>query len=270
MINYTISDKDFKKFSELVYDKTGINLSEAKKQLLQSRVNKILRKKNIATYSEYYDLVSKDQEELIHFIDAISTNVTSFFREEKHFQFMADVWAREFLQDPKDVSIWSAACSSGEEPYSIAIQLFELFNKSKTELSILASDISTRIIAQAQKAVYSIDKLKNTDLEIVKRYFLKGKNKAEGYVRVKDDIKRIVQFNRINLIENYNMKKEFDIIFCRNVMIYFDNPTRQKIVNRLYHNLKNNGYLFIGHSESLNGIQHSFRFVSPAIYRKVI
>lgn len=270
-MEYNISDQDFKKFSDLVYQKTGINLHYGKKQLLQSRVNKILRKRNIASYKDYYKLIVDDEssQELVDFINLISTNVTHFFREEKHFEFMKTIWYQhQIKQKNNKVDIWSAACSSGEEPYSIAIQLNELFDAQKTNISILASDISTKVLNLAKNGIYPYSRVENLPQHIVRKYFQKGIKNGEGFVRIKNNIKSQISFQSINLIEPFQGVKEFDIVFCRNVMIYFDTITKQHIVNRLTAHIKPGGYLFIGHSESLNGLSTGLRYVQPAIYQK--
>lgn len=269
-MDYTITDSDFNLFSKLVYDKTGINLHFGKKQLLQSRVNKILRKRNIGSYKQYYDIIKNDNsgEELIEFINLISTNVTHFFREEKHFDFLKNEWAGSLdLSSKKGIKIWSAACSSGEEPYSIAITMKEIF-KDLVPFEVFASDISTKVLKIAQKGVYPYSFIEKLDKNIIKNYFLEGKNSASGYVRVKDNVKKHVKFQKLNLIEPFRLPSTFDIIFCRNVMIYFDLNVKELIINKFFDVMNDNSYLMIGHSESLNGVKHPFKYVMPATYKK--
>ena len=271
MSNFEISDSEFKRFSDLVYQKTGINLHYGKKQLLQSRVNKVLRKRGILSYKDYFTLIVNDnpENELHEVINLISTNVTHFFREERDFEFLRDGWAKEILaKGTKTVDIWSAACSSGEEPYSIAITLKELFGDTQIVSSILASDISTKVLNLAQKAIYPKERIDNINKELIKKYFQEGTKSAQGYIKVKDDIKRMINYKRINLIEAFDNINSFDIIFCRNVMIYFDLPTKEMIVNKLYEHVKPGGYIFVGHSESLNGLNSKFKYVMPATYKK--
>ncbi len=269
-MDFELTDQDFKKFSDLVYEKTGINLHYGKKQLLQSRANKILRKRNINSYKDYFQIIINDKsnQELVEFINLISTNVTHFFREEKHFHFMKTVWAPEVLRSKKSaVDIWSAACSSGEEPYSVGITLSELFG-TNVRWNIFASDISTKVLGMAQKGIYTKDKIDNIPAPLVKKYFQEGKGQAAAYVKVKNEIRNQISFSKVNLIEPFANIKSFDIIFCRNVMIYFDLPTKQMIINKLYHHIKPGGYLFIGHSESLNGLNTQFKYIQPATYKK--
>jgi chemotaxis protein methyltransferase CheR len=271
MDNYVISDKDFKLFADLVYNKTGINLFDGnKKQLLQSRVNKLLRKREIPTYREYYDIVANDHtgDELMEFINLISTNVTNFFREPKHFDFMKQVWFPNFnLKHSEAIKIWCAASSSGEEPYTLSITMYELVGDNYN-YDIFASDISTKVLKIAKKGIYPMKAVEEMDHSLVKKYFQQGSGNASGFVKVKSNIQRHVRFDKLNLIENFTHPCNYDLIFCRNVMIYFDAPTKQKIVNRFFDFMNKGAYLMIGHSESLNGIKHPFQYVQPATYRK--
>lgn len=269
-MDYNISDKDFKRFATLVYDKTGISLQDGKKQLIQSRLNKVLRKREIPSYSAYYDIVKNDAsgEELIEFINLISTNVTHFFREEKHFEFLRTVWFPNFdFKHSNSVKVWCAASSSGEEPYSLSITLKELLG-DKYPYEIYASDISTKVLNMAKRGVYPINAVENMERSLLKRYFMEGSGNAKGYVKVKSNIQKHVSFHRVNLIEPFKLPHSFDLIFCRNVMIYFDLPTKESIVNKFDNFMHKGAYLMIGHSESLNGIKHPFSYVQPATYRK--
>ncbi|MCD4829053.1 MAG: protein-glutamate O-methyltransferase [Candidatus Cloacimonetes bacterium] len=264
----TLSDREFKKFATLVYDRTGINLNLGKKSLLQGRVNKVLRKRGINSYKEYYSLITADKSEteLIGFINLISTNVTHFFREEKHFEYLRDPWATEMAGEGDTVEVWSAASSSGEEPYSLAIELAEILKGRP--YTILGSDISTRVLNTAERGVYTMEKLKMIPKHRLHKYFQKGAGKSEGYARVKKELRDRVSFRVVNLIKDFPFQKKFDLIVCRNVMIYFDTPVKNGIISRLQRHLKPGGTLFIGHSETLNGLEHSLQYIAPAIYRK--
>ncbi|MDD4156451.1 MAG: protein-glutamate O-methyltransferase [Candidatus Cloacimonetes bacterium] len=269
-MDYVISDNDFALFSKLVYERTGINLHFGKKQLLQSRVNKILRIRGIPSYRAYYELIKKDnsEKELMEFINLISTNVTHFFREIKHFEFLKNIWYPEFLKNnDKMINIWSSACSSGEEPYSIAITLKELLSH-KHNFEILATDISTKVLSIAQRGIYPLSSLEKVSPMITKKYFFEGKNSAKGYVKIKDELKQHIVFEKLNLIEPFKLSSKYDVIFCRNVMIYFDTKVKELIINKMYNFMNTGSYLMIGHSESLNGISHSFKYIMPAIYKK--
>ncbi|MBW1721854.1 MAG: protein-glutamate O-methyltransferase CheR [Deltaproteobacteria bacterium] len=250
-----LTEKQFRKLSELVYHECGINLHEGKRQLLQARLSKRLRKTGIKTVKEYLKVLETDQKELIHFLDAVSTNHTFFFRESQHFEIL----------EPSHLNIWCAACSSGEEPYSVAIYCLEKGFRP----SILATDISTNVLGIAKRAVYPMERARMVPQHVLRKYFQKGQGKWEDYIRVKEEVRRMVTFGRFNLVLDPLPAREFDVIFCRNVLIYFDNLVKEKVINRLYRLLKWNGYFIIGGAESLNSIRHMYKYVKPSIYRKV-
>lgn len=252
-----LTESQFIKFSELVYHECGINLHDGKRQLLQARLSKRVRKTGIRSAEEYLELLKKDKRELINFLDAISTNHTFFFRESHHFDCLNDT----------HLNIWCAACSSGEEPYSVAIYCLEKGFRP----TILATDISTNVLEIAKRAVYPFERAKSIPQHIMRRYFQRGQGKWEGFLRVKDEIRRMVTFRRYNLVLDPPLGGlEFDVIFCRNVLIYFDNHIKEKVINRLFDQLKWSGYFIIGGAESLNSIRHTYKYVRPSIYRKVV
>lgn len=267
--HYSITDQEFSQFRTLLYEESGINLSEHKKTLLVSRLTKRLRSLEMQTFSEYYDYVVNGVnggEEFVQMLDLLSTNKTDFFRESKHFDFLKNRIMPE-LEYLKKIRIWSSACSSGEEPYSIAITLCESMGSTKWDCKILASDLSTRVLAHAANGVYEKERIKVLDKTRLHRYFLKGKNSDK--VKVKKQLSEMIYFKRINLMnEKFPIKTPLDLIFCRNVMIYFDKETQERLVNNFYRYLKPNGYLFIGHSESLQWLDTSFVPVAPTIYQK--
>lgn len=268
--NKKMTDKQYKTLTQLVYQHGGIHLGDNKKELVHARLNKILRKRNIADFDEYISILRDDLsgDELVTLLDAISTNVTHFFREKPHFDFFVDTFKKE--KPNENLRIWSAGCSSGEEPYSIAITLMEHFpNPRGGNHFILATDLSTKVLNQAVSAVYPMKVINNIDRSLLRKYFLKGKNHYEGKVKVRKEIVKMVTFQRLNLIEPFKFDEKFDVIFCRNVMIYFDTQTRQNITDKYYDALKDGGYLIIGHSESMNAFKHRFKYVQPTIYRKL-
>jgi chemotaxis protein methyltransferase CheR len=278
MTGYELSVRDFNQFRALVYEKCGINLGEGKIDLVRARLSKRLRQIGMNSFREYYRLVTEDASgtELVCLMDAISTNLTSFFREKKHFDFMTGHILPDTLRIrqsapgiDREFRVWSAGCSSGEEPYSISITLNE-FSESNPgfRFSILASDISTKVLDKAIAGVYDYDRLAGMPTAVRNRFFLKGNGKMDGLVKVKPILRNPVTFRRVNLMEPFPFNEHFDLIFCRNVMIYFDKPTQEKLVSKYYGSLKPGGYLFIGHSESLMGIKHSFQYIQPTIYRK--
>jgi chemotaxis protein methyltransferase CheR len=249
-----LTARQFVFFQELVYRESGINLHEGKQQLLMARLSKRLRKTGIARVEDYLQVLARDGDERIRFIDAISTNHTYFFREDHHFT----------LLDAGHRRIWCAASSSGEEPYSIAIYCLEQGFRP----AILATDISTSVLRTGQSGVYPLEKARRIPPATLKKYFQKGHGSWEGYIRLKDDIRRMVTFRRFNLLTDAPPPGEFDMIFCRNVMIYFDGAVKETVVNKLSRCLKPHGHFIIGGAESLNNLRHSLHYVRPSIYRK--
>jgi chemotaxis protein methyltransferase CheR len=269
------SEADYVKISRLVYDQCGINLHEGKKELVKARLGKRIRKGNFSSFREYFDYVVNDQsgEEMIQLLDSISTNFTHFFRENQHFDYLR----HEFLpalkgrngKTQKKLRVWSAGCSTGEEPYTIAITLLESLSPgSGWDIKILATDLSTKVLNIAQSGVYLKDKIRSVSPDLVKKYFLRGEKQWQNYVKIKPFLKSIITFQRVNFMESFPFTEPFDCIFCRNVMIYFDKETRTQLVNRFYEHLEKGGAFFIGHSESLSGMEHPFQYVKPATYKK--
>lgn len=276
MIERVLSEKLFQEFSHLVYQKCGINLHEGKKALLQARLNKRLRATGIGSYEEYYDYVlSGEANELIFFLDSVSTNLTFFFRESQHFDFLKDVSLPELMEKKRAernnrLRVWNAGCSTGEEPYTTAMcVLSNLDVPQKWDFRILATDISTRVLEMAARGVYAEEKVMKVPAALRQQYFVK-RNGEDGKVEfeVSAALKKIITFRRLNLKEPYPFKGPFDYIFCRNVMIYFDKKTQESLVQRMAGYLAPGGYLFVGHSESLTGLEHPLRYVRPAVYRK--
>jgi chemotaxis protein methyltransferase CheR len=267
--DFALTDSQYNKLSNLIYTTAGINLGDNKKELVHARLCKVMRKRKISGFKEYIKILENDKSgnELVSLLDSIATNVTHFFREEKHFHFLIENISDKGYNG--GLRIWSAGCSSGEEPYSIAITLFEhILNQASPLPTIVATDISTKILSRAMQGVYPMKAVQKMDKSMLKKYFLKGKNTNDGVVKIKKEVSRIVSFERVNLIENFNFNAKFDVIFCRNVMIYFDSKTREQIVRKFYDALNPGGYFIIGHSESLNGLNHPFNYVKPTIYRK--
>lgn len=261
------SKTEYEKLCRMVYDLCGINLS-GKTELVQSRLSKRLSQFKLTNYEQYFQLVENDRsgKELVWMIDALTTNKTSFYREIQHFDFLS----RHILPnlDGRHLRIWSAACSTGEEPYSIAMLLREKLPQiEKWDLKILATDISTKVLTAAQEAVYTEDVLEPVPEKLKQKYF-RAENSAAKTFRLSPDVKNMVRFARLNFMEEFPMKGPFDLIFCRNAMIYFDKPTQERLVRRFYTLLKPGGFLFVGHSESLTGAVHDFTYVQPAVYQK--
>jgi chemotaxis protein methyltransferase CheR len=271
-MDYSITPKEFEQFSALIYRECGIALNESKQALLVSRLSKRLRALKLGSFQAYYDLIAgqTDGDEFTLLLDLVSTNKTDFFREPQHFVFLRDEILPTF-QSTRCIRIWSAASSSGEEPYTIAMTLYDSVPDPKRwDFQILASDISTRVLARAASGIYDEDRVQALPTGTVERHFLKGKGNCAGMVKVKPHLAEMVRYRRINLMDDtFPIKTPLDLIFCRNVMIYFDRPTRARVAAKFHDYLKPGGYVFIGHSESLQMLDLPFKVVAPAIYRKV-
>lgn len=272
----TITDSEFRQISELVYTRAGINLHNGKKQLVQARLGKIIRKEGYDGFQQYFDTIAEDSSgnRLVQLLDTLSTNHTYFFRESDHLDWLADkilpeVRDLEEVKAANEIRIWSAGCSSGEEPYSIAIHLLETGALENARLKMLATDLSTKVIRIANQGVYKSEKLKSVSGYILQRYFDRRDRDGERLYKVKAEINKLITYRKLNLLEPFPFKKQFEVVFCRNVMIYFDKPTQQRVVDKIYKVIRPGGYFVVGHSESLSGISHSFKYVAPTIYKKI-
>lgn len=271
-----LSESDFRNFTALIYEKSGINLHKGKRELLKARLAKVLRQFDFRSVGEYYDYLMRDTsgDAFIPLLDVISTNLTAFLREPKHFEFLAEtvipeVFSQGGTRNSGPIRIWCAGCSSGEEAYSIAMTMLEALPENRyRDLRILATDISTRMLQIAERGVYEAARVEKVPYAMRRQCFQKGVNRWAGFYRVKPHVRNLVRFQRLNFIEPFSFADPFDIVFCRNVMIYFDKQTQERLVNRFYEVIQGAGYLFIGHSESLTGVAHRFRYVRPSVYRK--
>jgi chemotaxis protein methyltransferase CheR len=269
--HFEIGDKDFRYLQQLVYREAGINLTDAKRCLVQTRIGKLMRRNYINGYNALFTLLEQDKsgKTLEMVLDAISTNHTFFFREDAHFSFLAQRIIPEMVknQQKKHIRIWSAASSSGEEPYSIAITMMEsLTAYPGVSFSVFASDISVTVLDKARKGIYPFEEIQYMPDTLQRKYFQRGKGQFTHLVKLKDSIKDKVTYARHNLLEPLQTQENFDIVFCRNVMIYFDNPTKEKIVSLIATKMNKGGYFINGHSESLGAIKHPFKMVQPTIY----
>jgi len=264
-----LTDSQFDEISLLVRDLCGINLHSGKRQLVRARLTRRLRELGIPSFDEYLSRIRADDgSEVVSLLDALSTNLTRFFREPVHFDLLA-ARAAAWLEAGEPIRVWSAGCSSGEEPYSIAIRLHEaLGSDGMRDTRILATDLSTRVLAVAREGLYPAARLEDVDAGVIARNFSAVKADGETRYRVRDHVRRVVQFARLNLMDPWPMSGSFSAILCRNVMIYFDKPTQERLVGRFWENLRPGGVLFIGHSESLTGVRHRFRYVQPTVYEK--
>jgi chemotaxis protein methyltransferase CheR len=267
---YRMTDKDFQSFVQLAYDHTGIVLSDQKREMVYSRIARRLRVLGLNNFTDYHDLLAHDNTgEIDHFINAITTNLTSFFREKHHFEFLKDKAFPEFkMRKRKDnkLRIWSAACSTGEEPYSLAILLSEEFPKVGWDIKILATDLDSNVLAHGRKGLYEHDRIKDLDKNRVKQWFSPT---GSEHVQVNPILKQLIRFNRLNLLGSWPMKNKFDIVFCRNVLIYFNRETQVTLFERYSSILNPNGYLMIGHSESIPKSCTRFKPIGKTIYQNI-
>ncbi len=264
-----LSDVQFNKVKDLIYRECGISLKSGKEALVRARLTKRLRALGMGSFSEYLDYLENDDDqiELTSMIDVMTTNKTSFFREIDHFHFLRDTLLPGIKS--RRIRLWSAGCSSGEEPYTLAMVLFEsLPDMDSRDALILATDISTRMVQQTRSALYSGEKVATLPKSFLNRYFMKTHAKGAPAYQLIPKIRNIVRIARLNLMDPWPMKGPFDAIFCRNVMIYFDTQTQNKLVNRFWELLRTGGCLFVGHSEGLSSIKHKFRYQQPAVYKK--
>ena len=272
-----MTNDDFNRLSDFIFIQSGIKMPPVKIIMLQSRLQKRLRELKILSYKEYADYVFSPEgqkKEIIHMFDVVSTNKTDFFREPVHFDFLNDTVLINFINDQRfnyNFKVWSAGCSSGEEPYTIAITLNEFKNKNtKFDYTITGTDISTQILQNAALAVYKEERIANIPLEIKKKYFLRSKDKEKKTVRVVKTLRDKVNYQRLNFMDNtYNIAEVFDVVFCRNVLIYFDRETQEQVIGKLCNKLKTGGYLFIGHSESIMAMNLPLEQIKPTIFRRI-
>jgi chemotaxis protein methyltransferase CheR len=260
----------FKQFADLIYKEAGIHLGEHKQALVSARLGKRMRFLSIQGFDDYYEYIQKDQsrKELSNLLDAVSTNVTFFYREPEHFNILASLVQKWAQERQTRFRIWSAACSTGEEPYTMALILSEAL-KNVSDVKILATDISTSVLATARQGEYEAKKLEKISGKMIEKYFTSVRNKGGKVCQVKENIKKMIQFSWLNLsTPPYPMKGPLDIIFCRNVMIYFDNKVKERLLGDMYRLLKPGGYLIVGHAESLSGLLSRFKSEKPSVYIK--
>jgi chemotaxis protein methyltransferase CheR len=274
LLSREISEREFLRLRDLVYREAGIWLTQSKSALLVGRLAKRLRHHELKSFKQYYDLVANSPEERIHMLDAISTNETRFFREPQHFELLKSVifprWTQEAATTcrSRKIRVLSAGCSTGQEPYSLAMLLLDRFPAAAGwEIEIVATDLSTRALEAARAAVWPIAKADEIPAAYLKAFMLKGFADQTGRMKAGPEIRSVIQFFRMNLNEAaYPLAGKFDLIFCRNVLIYFDLRGREQVVRRLAGFLSSGGYLFLGHAESLHGVSDCLRTVVPTVY----
>lgn len=273
-----LTQEQFLKISSFMEKTTGIKMPSSKRTMIQSRLTSRLRSLNFSSFSEYVDYIfsssSRATDEITIMIDLLTTNLTHFFREKQHFNFLSNsvlpYLAQKGIRSPK---IWSAACSSGEEPYTLAITVKEFMQKNPNtffDFSILATDISTKVLSKAVQGIYSIEALESLPYELKKKYFLKCKDPHNPVAKVKKQLSSEIKFDRLNLMDKrYNVEKK-DVIFCRNVLIYFDRQTQLEVIKKLVDCLQPDGFLFLGHSETIIGSELPLKSLSNSTFQKTM
>ncbi len=270
---FELSDSEFKQLREIVHARTGIALSEAKRELVYGRLARRLRRLNLNSFTDYCRLVERpDSDELQELTNAITTNLTSFFREDYHFKQLADEalpYAESNRAGTRRVRLWSAGCSTGEEPYSLAIVLREaLAHLSTWDIKLLATDIDSKVVATAAEGVYAADRFKGVSNERMRTWFRQSAGRP-GFHEACTEIKELITFKQLNLLDRWPMQGPFDIIFCRNVVIYFDKDTQRRLFDRMADLQEPGGWLFIGHSENLLNVTRRYKLVGRTVYRRV-
>ena len=266
-VNPGLRSADFQRISDLLYAASRITLQDGKEELVKSRLLKRMRALGIGSFGEYLARVESDPAEKYQMVDLLTTNKTSFFREDAHFDFLKTRVLPGITGGR--LRIWSAGCSSGEEPCTIAMVLREHYASGpQPDARILATDLSKRVLARAEAGIYDEEVLRDVPPQLTQKYFDCVETRKPRRYSARPALRSLITFAPLNLMEDWPMKGPFDVIFCRNVMIYFDKPTQERLVNRFYGLLKPGGYLFSGHSESLAGMNHNFRYVQPAVHLK--
>ncbi|MEL7477383.1 MAG: protein-glutamate O-methyltransferase [Pseudomonadota bacterium] len=270
MREFALSDQDFQTISQKVYKACGIVLGPHKREMVYSRLARRIRANQLDSFSAYLSFLEENEEqEFSQFINAITTNLTSFFRENHHFEYLSNTLIPKILDENKTtkrVRIWSAGCSTGEEPYSIAMTIANRF-PTDWDVKILATDLDSNVLAKAQNGIYDAGNVTGLGDEVLKKWFLKS---ADGHAyKVKPKLQSLIFFKRLNLLEKWPMKGPFDVIFCRNVLIYFDKETKDKLFRGYHQMLAADGHLFIGHSETMGKEHHEFKNLGRTMYQKV-
>jgi chemotaxis protein methyltransferase CheR len=272
-----LSAQDFRRLRELVYSECGIQIGPERQTMLEGRLRKRLRSLQLDSAAEYCSYIfsgSGHPEEIPQLIDVVTTNKTDFFRESRHFDYLAGVAIPALLRNQngtnRSLLVWSAGCSTGEEPYKLAMVLSQYAERNKAfRFRLLATDISTQVLEHAQRAIYKSELLKPVPAELRRKYVMRSKDRASPLQRIVPELRDLVEFRRLNLMDSdFGIEEAVDVIFCRNVIIYFDAPTRAGLLDRFQRQLRPGGYLFLGHSETLNGVDVPLTTVGPTVYRK--
>jgi chemotaxis protein methyltransferase CheR len=269
-----LSNAEFSRLKDLIYDHCGIKITEAKRTMLESRLRKRLRSLGLASFTQYCDFLFSHegmQKEMTPMIDQVTTNKTDFFREPGHFEYLEQKVLPDLVRTKRDIMVWSAGCSTGEEPYTLAMVLADFAeNRRGMNFTILATDISTRVLEKAKLAVYDEETIAPVPFDMKKKYLLRSRDGDQRRYRVAPELREIVRFRRLNFMDgDFGFREEVDVIFCRNVIIYFDKPTQERLLNKFCKCLSPRGYLFMGHSETLLGMDLPLAQMAPTVYQRI-
>ena len=264
---FNFTDHDFESVRKLIYSHAGISLNISKKDMVYSRLARRLRATGLSTFRDYLKMLESDNAtEWQAFTNALTTNLTSFFREEHHFPILAEHVRKMKGRHP--INLWCSASSTGEEPYSMAMTMVEVFNSYTPPVQIIATDLDTNVLTKAEAGIYAMERLEKMPVERVKNFFLKGSGKQEGFARIRPELRNMITFRQINLLDdNWPLRPPFDAIFCRNVMIYFDKQTQHQILKKFVPLLRPDGLLFAGHSESFHHATDLFKLIGNTVYQ---
>ncbi len=273
---FQLTSKDFRRLSTFIQDGYGIKMPDTKITMLQSRLQKRLRLLGMNSFSDYCDMIFSSEQgknELVHMIDAVTTNKTDFFREPAHYQYLTNTALPDLItrKENRNINVWSAGCSTGEEPYTLAMVLDDYLYNEHYTFSILATDLSSRVLETARMAIYDESKVAPVPYEMKKKYLLKSKDRTSQQVRIVPELRSKVQFKSLNFMDREfrSINTTFDLVFCRNVIIYFERDIQADIIGKQVKFLNPGGYLFLGHSETLFGLDLPLKLVAPTIYKKI-
>lgn len=274
-----LSQELFSRLSDFIYRESGIKMPLTKKTMLEARLQKRLRSMGLTSYDEYCSYLFSPEgiaNELVHMIDVVTTNKTDFFREAQHFEYLIEHVLPSLVQSRgagirRPFMAWSAACSSGEEPYTLAMVLDQFSRRARGfTFQVLGTDISTRVLETARDGIYHEERIEQIPLELRRSYFMKSRDRSRKLVRVVPELRAHVKFRRLNFMEDdFGMREKMDVVFCRNVLIYFDRPTQEAVINRICGHLHSGGYLFTGHSETINGMKVPLTPVANTVSRRI-
>ncbi len=270
--DFNFSEKDFKYIRDLIMDHTGIVLADHKVDMVYGRLTRRLRELNLESFDSYLSNLVHDEQELVNFVNALTTNLTAFYREPHHFEFLASKLLPKIMKNKasKRLRIWSAGCSSGEEPYTIAMTVRSIIPaNSGWDVKILATDLDTNMVEKGSRGIYTEERVTGLSSQNMKKWVKKGKGDTAGMVKMDDRLREMITFKQLNLMHQWPMKGPFDLIFCRNVVIYFNKETQAVLFDRYADMLIDDGHLFIGHSESMYKICDRFKLLGQTIYKRL-